>query len=585
MWFKTTVLAIGIAWSLAGSKTSSRPRVTVKNGTYEGIYSPEYHQDFFLGLPYAQPPVGNLRFRVPRPLNSSFQSVHDAKAYPAACVGYGGDAMFYNELSEDCLYLNVIRPAGYQGEKLPVAFWMHGGGFFQGATQDKRYNLSFIVQQSVEIGQPIIGVSVQYRLSAWGFLLGKEVQASGQTNLGLRDQRLAMHWIQENIASFGGDPRKVTLWGESAGASSVGNHILAYNGRDDGLFRAGIMQSGGPIFYYPMTAVQKHFDSLAKLAGCDENPDKLQCLRALPFSQLNAAVNSSEDLTQRWHPVVDGSFIPARPTEMLANGSFLKVPIIVGANSDEGSIFSPRLIDTEEDFYMHLIHNTSFSHRTGKLLESPFFAAKVPIDFAKQVLEVYPDIPELGIPGVPTLAFNQRPEPRFGNQFRRSSAYYGDAIFVGPRRRTCETWAEAGLPAWCYRFNAVPAGVPPEIGSTHFQEIAFIKQNRVGGGQGYYMPPVPPFKGKPDSYTQLSKLMGMTWISFVREMDPNHWRRVKKSRALELPDSPRWPTYQKGSLEIVWDPRVDGLAYVETDTYRAAAIDLINRAAATVFDR
>ena len=156
-------------------------------------------------MPYAQPPVGDLRFRVPRHLNSSWEGVREATSYSAACIGYGGDEVHYRELSEDCLYLNVIRPARRGSEKLPVAFWMHGGGFFQGSTMDKRYNLSFVVQQSVEIGQPIIAVSINYRISAWGFLLGKEVAASGETNLGLRDQRLAMQWIQENIAGFGGE--------------------------------------------------------------------------------------------------------------------------------------------------------------------------------------------------------------------------------------------------------------------------------------------------------------------------------------------------------------------------------------------
>jgi len=119
--------------------------------------------------------------------------------------------------------------------------WIHGGGLSMGGTQDERYNLSFIVDNSVAIGKPIIGVSIAYRLSGWGFLSSLEVAGSGQTNLGLRDQRLALHWLQENIGAFGGDPSKVTIWGESAGAGSVGWQLTAYNGRDDHLFRAGIM--------------------------------------------------------------------------------------------------------------------------------------------------------------------------------------------------------------------------------------------------------------------------------------------------------------------------------------------------------
>lgn len=196
-----------VSVTLAPSATSL-PQVSVKNGTVEGFHVAAYSQDLFLGIPYAQPPTGPLRYTVPQSLNQSYSSPLEAKAYYPECVGYGGDDIGY-EVSEDCLALNVIRPAGYEGQELPVAVWIHGGGLQMGGTADRRYNLSFIVQNSVEIGKPIIGVSIGYRLASWGFLYSQEVQGSGNTNLGLRDQRLALHWIQENIAAFGGDPAKV----------------------------------------------------------------------------------------------------------------------------------------------------------------------------------------------------------------------------------------------------------------------------------------------------------------------------------------------------------------------------------------
>jgi hypothetical protein len=120
------------------------------------------------------------------------------------CYGYGSDQWNY-PVSENCLYMNVIRPAGHAHEKLPVAFWIHGGGFYQGGGIDQRYNISFMIENSVKIGKPIIGISINYRLSAWGFLSGSEELAhAGTLNLGLRDQRLALHWVQENIEAFGG---------------------------------------------------------------------------------------------------------------------------------------------------------------------------------------------------------------------------------------------------------------------------------------------------------------------------------------------------------------------------------------------
>lgn len=198
--------------------------------------------------------------------------------------------------SEDCLYLNIVRPSGLcPWSRLPVDVWIHGGGFEYGAAVDQRFNLSFTVQHAQKIGHPVIGVSLDYRLTAWGFLSSEEVRASGQTNIGIRDQRLALHWIQENIAAFGGDKDKVTIWGESAGAASVGLHLTAYDGRDDKLFRDAIMESGNPIFYGNLNnsvALQSVYNNLTSQTGCNTT-DSPSFLRQLPFNILNDALNSS----------------------------------------------------------------------------------------------------------------------------------------------------------------------------------------------------------------------------------------------------------------------------------------------------
>ena len=187
----------------APKQDTKPPTIKIKNGTVEGIHSTNYNQDYFLGIPYAQPPIGDLRFRVPQPIKTPWSTTFSARKYSPACIGYGSDQWPY-EISEDCLYLNIVRPSGYEGEQLPVAFWVHGGGLYQGSGIDQRYNLSAFVQKSVQLGKPIIGVSINYRLSMWGFINGDEVVDSGNANLGLKDQRLAMHWVQENIEAFGG---------------------------------------------------------------------------------------------------------------------------------------------------------------------------------------------------------------------------------------------------------------------------------------------------------------------------------------------------------------------------------------------
>jgi carboxylesterase type B len=192
------------------------PIVGVRNGTIIGTHSDVYDQDFFLGIPFAQSPVNGLRFRNPQSLNTTYPNgLYQASEHAPACIGYGAGESDL-PLSEDCLYLNVIRPSGYEDVSLPVGLWIHGGGFTTGGCRMPGYNLSYIVQNSVRIGKPIIGVSIAYRLSGWGFLASQQVSGQGQTNIALRDQRLAMHWTKENICAFGGDPEKVTIWGESA---------------------------------------------------------------------------------------------------------------------------------------------------------------------------------------------------------------------------------------------------------------------------------------------------------------------------------------------------------------------------------
>lgn len=200
-------------------------------------------------------------------------------------------------------------------------------------------------------------MTINYRLSTWGFLNSAEIREAGATNLGLRDQRLALHWIQENIASFGGDPKKVTIWGESAGGMSVGNQLIAYGGRDDGLFRAGIMESGGSIAASPgnTTAYQSQYDDIVSKAGCATASDTLQCLREVPFESLNAIFNTTTgDPAYSFGPTVDGDFLREWGSVQLDKGEFVKVPIISGTNTDEGASFGPTGINTTQQFYNYL---------------------------------------------------------------------------------------------------------------------------------------------------------------------------------------------------------------------------------------
>lgn len=200
-------------------------------------------------------------------------------------------------------------------------------------------------------------MTLNYRLSAWGFISSSQVWGSGNTNLGLRDQRLALQWVQENIGAFGGDPDKVTIWGESSGAMSVGYHLTAYGGRDDKLFRAGIMESGGSISASPSnyTGFQPLYDNLTAQVNCSNVVDSLQCLREVPFEQLNAVLNGTDGESEySFGPVIDGDLVRNWGSIQLDRREFVKVPILMGSNTDEGTAFGPVGINTTEQFYEYL---------------------------------------------------------------------------------------------------------------------------------------------------------------------------------------------------------------------------------------
>jgi carboxylesterase type B len=157
-----------------------------------------------------------------------------------------------------------------------------------------------------------------------------------------------------------GDPSQVTIWGESAGAGAVGNHLIAFGGRDDKLFRAAIMESGSPNALLPLSPKQDAFNNLTHATGCANARDKLQCLRQLPFATLNEVINST-GLGTVWAPVIDGDYIQNKASVQLAQGNYVHVPIISGANSDEGTVFGPAGVNTTTDFFNFLTSKCIFT--------------------------------------------------------------------------------------------------------------------------------------------------------------------------------------------------------------------------------
>lgn len=485
---------------------AAAPTASVRNGTYVGFSSPKYSQDIFLGIPYAQPPVGDLPFRPPASLNTTWTGARNATQYSPECYGYGSDDWILgNYLSEDCLTLNVVRPQN-AGENLPVGVWIFGGGLTDGGTLDPRYNLSFIVKQSALAGKPFIGVSINYRLQAFGFLGGQEVYDDGALNSGIRDQRLALHWIQENVAAFGGDPSKVVIWGESAGASSIGFHLVAYGGRDDGRFRGAIMESGtvvGKAFNTP-DAWQPSYDKIVNATNCSSAANTLNCLRHVPIDILSPIFNSSVTSGATFSAQQDGDMYLAKSgTGMVQNGSFVKVPILHGRNHDEGTSFATKGINTTEQF-MQVITAAGADNATAKT-----FAA------------LYPDIPEIGIPGT----LHGRPPPSLigslGSMWKRAAAYAGDMNHHAPRRVMSRSWAKQNITSYSYVFNVFPAGVDATIGVTHFAEVAWVFHNIDGYGYNNSLSK-DPFAGVDQNTIDVATLMSRMWASFISDLTPNN---------------------------------------------------------------
>ncbi|GAB7354323.1 hypothetical protein MBLNU459_g4838t2 [Dothideomycetes sp. NU459] len=414
--------------------------------------------------------------------------------------------------------------------------------------------MSFMVSQSIAMGKPIIAVSINYRVGGWGFLASTEVISEGVANIGLFDQRLALRYIKENIAGFGGDPEKITIWGESAGAFSVGYHTIAYNGDNENLFRGVIMNSGTALGQPLQTAVdinqhgeyQAQFDNVTAVTHCANATDPVQCLRELPFEDLNAAF-----APQVYTPVVDGDFISRLPSESLAQNLVAEVAVLAGSNTDEGtaSFWGPRgTLNTTDDVKTYIKELNG-----GGLTDSE----------VSELLALYPDDPTQGCPfGTGTERFADQ-----GWMYKRGAAIATDLNVAAGRRATVQYFSKnnrANNPVYSYRFDQPPwngkeeliATVAP-VYSTHYSELGFVFGNPTQNLSNWI--------GPYEAYHELSSLMARAWISFVHDMDPNNYGASH---------APYWPRYDfKAPKNIVWRAQSNRTGtFIEDDTWRSSQL-------------
>uniref|UniRef100_A0A8H7Y9K5 Carboxylic ester hydrolase n=1 Tax=Psilocybe cubensis TaxID=181762 RepID=A0A8H7Y9K5_PSICU len=515
------------------------PTVTLDSATVTGINQGALSK--FLGIPYAEPPVGELRFNLPRAVTSYNGSIN-ATSYGPTCPQQTVKSpislsQFFNFTvpfikdpdrnvtrnstetpeSEDCLTINVIKPLNASADaKLPVVVWIFGGGFERGSAGGYDDQGTRIVNRSMVLGEPVIYAAMNYRVSAWGFLASQEVQDAGVGNAGLVDQYVALQWVQKYISVFGGDPSKVTLWGQSAGAISASMQMLAYGGNSSDLFRGAFMQSGAPIPVGNLTGGQQYYDQLVNATNCTDSDNTLSCLRNVPQDQLKAAVDdtpnyfSYDALVLAWSPRADGVFLQDNPQKLVQEGKIVNVPVVSGNVDDEGTLFSlsSRNVTTDEQFREYV--STVWVPGASESELEPLW-------------DYYPSTLSQGSP------FNTSNFNDITPQYKRISAFQGDVVFQAPRRFFLQN-ISGKQKIWSYlswRLKFVPV-----LGSFHGSDLEI-------------------------------NLLDDYLVRFVNNLDPNG-------------PSPRltWPEYTTESPQLYTFP-ITGRPELSQDTYREAPMQYL----------
>ncbi|KAI8908087.1 Carboxylesterase [Entophlyctis helioformis] len=396
------------------------PIVTLPYGRYRGAVSTDRKTVSFLGIPFAKPPLGSLRFRQsvkPDPVGTP-SSTTDATKPGNGCIqdpqsqNFGGVGL---KTSEDCLNLNVFTPASStSASNLPVIVYIYGGGFNDGYNNIPHFNgTNFLAAAE---SQQVVIVVPNYRTNVFGFLASAEIADEGGLNAGLLDQKLAFEWVRDNIALFGGNRNSVTAWGQSAGAISIASHMIAKNGTV-ALFDRAILHSGAiyPIYKSAATG-QSDFATLAAAVNCTTSAI-LPCLRSVPATTLYTV---SAQRGFNFNPIVDRSYIFNQPQITLANNKVRRIPTIFVGNTDEGTFFASLFGITNR------ASAEAFANANYFFLPSPVGAL------------------------VQNYDFNADPVKAIADSF-------GDVAFTCPQFQLADALVRAGVTVYKARFNHLPA--------------------------------------------------------------------------------------------------------------------------------
>jgi para-nitrobenzyl esterase len=500
-----TLAAAGATAANAGTATTASgsggsPIVSTDDGAVRGTNAGTV--DEFLGIPYAAPPTGHLRWRPPQP-PPEWEGVRDATQFGPSCPQPAGPFAPPGPLSEDCLYLNVSTPAlpgdgdhrmlGDGRHGLPVLVWIHGGGLTTDAGRD--YDPAKLAADGV------VAVTINYRLGALGFLAHPALASrpgGAAGNYGLMDQQAALRWVRDNIHRFGGDPDNVTIGGESAGGLSVLAHLVSRGSR--GLFQKAIIQSGSfALNQQSLTDAEAAGEAFAAAAGCPGQT--AACLRHLPVANL---VNTP---FVGIPGVVDGKVLPEPIGTALAAGRFTRVPVLNGTNHDEERIF--------------VTFGFTVSRGTDVLIPGGTVTAD---SYQADIAAV------LGVPAARAAAIAaEYPPAAYPSPAVAFSALVGDANFACPALRIDQETAQR-VPTYAYEFNDDTAPpifsgplIPPPV-ATHASELQYL----------FDLPSAPVPTPLNPGQQALADSMRAAWANFAATGNPTT-------------AATRWPAFHTGS--------------------------------------
>jgi para-nitrobenzyl esterase len=449
---------------LGAGPTLAADVVHTSQGDVTGVTTGQV--DSFKGIPFAAPPVGDLRWRPPGPA-PAWSGVRTADAFGPICMQSHRGFFAQAAMSEDCLTLNVWRPAGAKpGARLPVMVWIYGGAFIQGASATPFYDGAHFAERGVVL------VSFNYRLGRFGFFAHPALdRGEGPVaNYGLMDQIAALKWVRRNIAAFGGDAKNVTVFGESAGAISV--NYLMVSPAAHGLFDRAIAESGfGRSTPRPLEAAEGFGQSFAEANGVKgDDATAATALRALSAETLNAPVSGLSDPSIP-SPILDGKILTQGIDQGFAKGEEAHVPYLEGGNSYEASLF-PAIAN-----------------------------APAPV------------LARAGDPAKVAALYGGQPAPEIARELLT------DVMITEPDRELARQMARQGVAAYVYHFSYVPAAVrATSFGAAHGSEIPYVFDNLPQQPFNYGGRDIP--AATPDDQ-KVSDAMHAYWVAFAKTGDPS----------------------------------------------------------------